>query len=301
MLDSYQLAAFVAVVREGSFEKAAATLHVTRSAVSQRVKLLEERLGQVLVQRSSPCQATAAGQTLLRHAQQVALSEADTLRTLGAAPEAGAAHGPHLAVGVNADSLATWFIAALAAAQQALPGTTFDVLVEDQDHSSDLLREGRVMGAVTAEPRAVQGCEVHALGTMRYRAVASPGFMAQHFPGGAVDAAHLARAPMLVFNRKDGLQHVFLRRITRRALQPPVHWLPSPEGFVRATQAGMGWGMVPDGLLHGGPSAQGLVELRPGAPVDVPLFWQCWRLHAPTLQGLTTAIRQAAAQALQAA
>lgn len=54
MLDYAALSALAAVVREGSFEAAAAALSITPSAVSQRIKGLEERLGAVLVVRSSP-------------------------------------------------------------------------------------------------------------------------------------------------------------------------------------------------------------------------------------------------------
>lgn len=53
-----QLAAFAAVLDEGSFELAARRLSVTSSAISQRIKALEDRLGQVLVLRTAPCRAT---------------------------------------------------------------------------------------------------------------------------------------------------------------------------------------------------------------------------------------------------
>ena len=293
VIDSSQLAAFSAVVQEGSFERAAGTLHITRSAVSQRVKLLEERVGQVLIRRASPCVPTEAGQALLRHAQQVALSEAQALQALGAAPHAGA----HLAVGVNADSLATWFVAAMAQARQAMP-MTFDVHVEDQDHSSRLLREGRVMAAVTAEPRPVQGCRAMRLGTMRYRALASPGFIDQYFPHG-VDADSLAAAPTLVFNRKDSLQQRFMRRVTRRPLSPPVLWIPSSHAFVKACLAGLGWGMSPEGLVAPLVASGQLVDLIPGKPIDVPLYWQCWQLDVAALAALTQAVRTQAMHALR--
>lgn len=292
-IDSSQLAAFAAVVQEGSFERAAGTLHITRSAVSQRVKLLEERIGQVLIRRASPCTPTQAGQALLRHAQQVALSEAQALQALGVAPQAGA----HLAVGVNADSLATWFVAAMAEARQSM-AMTFDVHVEDQDHSSQLLREGRVMAAVTAEPRPVQGCRAIRLGTMRYRALASPAFMAQFFSQG-VDAASLAAAPTLVFNRKDSLQQRFMQRITRRALTPPVLWIPSSHAFVEACLAGLGWGMNPEGLVQPLLASGQLVEVAPGKSVDVPLYWQCWRLDVAALSALTEAVQRQAALSLR--
>ena len=295
-LDSAQLSAFAAVIDEGSFERAAAVLHVTRSAVSQRVKLLEERVGQVLVRRATPCTATEAGQALYRHAREVALSEADALDAIGG----GRRTSIRLAIGVNADSLATWFPAAMAQVHHAEgPGLTFDIHVEDQDHSANLLREGRVMAAVTADPQPVQGCQVLPLGTLRYRALASPVFMQRHFAQG-VNAAALAQAPMLVFNRKDALQNRFVRRITRRAIAPPVHWLPEAHAFVIATRAGLGWGMTPDPMVERDLKTGALVELVPGRPVDVPLYWQYWRLNVRALHRMTESVQQAAALTLMA-
>ncbi len=296
-IDTAQLAALAAVVQEGSFERAAAALHVTRSAVSQRIKLLEERIGQVLVRRATPCTPTEAGQALYRHAQQVALSEAHALATITghAVPTA-----VRLSLGVNADSLATWFPQAMAdaAAGDGGAGITFDIHIEDQDHSSRLLREGRVMAAVTAEPVAVQGCQALRLGTMRYRALCSPGFWQHHFAQG-VNPKALATAPMLVFNRKDALQERFLRRITRRTLRPPVHWLPSSHAFVDAMRLGLGWGMAPERLVADALAAGSLVDLAPDKPVDVVLYWQHWRLDVQALHRITSAVRQAAAGALR--
>ena len=271
-LDSAQLNAFSAVIDEGSFERAAALLHITRSAVSQRIKLLEERVGQVLVRRATPCTATEAGQALYRHAREIALSEADALAAIGGGPRSTT----RLAIGVNADSLATWFPAAMAQAGED-PSITFDIHVEDQDHSANLLREGRVMAAVTADPQPVQGCQVLPLGTLRYRALASPAFMQRFFATG-VTATTLARAPMLVFNRKDALQGRYVRRITRRTLTPPVHWLPEAHAFVKATEAGLGWGWQPRALVQPRMAAGTLVEmpfenLSNGAALWVDVVW----------------------------
>src|SRR5512147_2415606 len=112
-LDSRQLAAFAAVLREGSFDAAARALHVTPSAVSQRIKGLEERLGRVLIRRGTPCVATEAGESLQRHARQLRLLEAEALAPFAAAVPArgpaGAGTALPLAIAVNADSLATWF------------------------------------------------------------------------------------------------------------------------------------------------------------------------------------------------
>jgi LysR family transcriptional regulator (chromosome initiation inhibitor) len=310
-IDSRQLAAFAAVLREGSFEAAARSLHLTPSAVSQRIKLLEERLGRVLIRRAAPCTATDAGQALQRHAQQLQLLEAQALAPFGLAPDAGphargaAGTGPvslptrlPMPIAVNADSLATWFAPALAAVNE-VHAVSFDLLVEDQDHSSELLRQGRAMAAITADPVPVQGCAAVRLGSMRYVAVASPAFMAHHFAGGLTTAA-LALAPCTVFNRKDALQTRFLRRLTRQTLQPPQHHVPSTHGFIHAALHGLGWGMNPQALVAPLLASGELVELAPGVPLDVPLVWQHWRLDSDVMHLLTRSVRAAAAAMLQA-
>lgn len=306
-IDSRQLSAFAAVLREGSFEAAARALHITPSAVSQRIKGLEERLGRVLVQRSAPCVATAAGQALQRHAQQLQLLEAEALQGFGlgpvsaqggprgaaraSGPAPAAAHLP-LAIAVNADSLATWFVPALAALREQ-HAVDFELHVEDQDHSSALLRQGRVMAAVTAEPRPVQGCSAEALGSMRYLAVASPAFMQRHFAQGVSDTA-LALAPCNVFNGKDALQARFLRQLTRKPLAPPQHQVPSTHGFIHAALHGLGWGMNPQALVAPLLAQGDLVELVPGACLDVALYWQHWRLDAGVMLALGAAVHAAA-------
>ncbi len=306
-LDSRQLAAFAAVLREGSFEAAARALHLTPSAVSQRIKALEERLGRVLIRRGSPCVATDAGESLHRHAQQLQLLEAQALAPFGllaeAAPRdarAGAAGRPAplpLSVAVNADSLATWFVPALAALREQ-HAVSFDLHVEDQDHSGELLRQGRVLAAVSAEPEPVQGCRVQPLGRMRYLAVASPAFVRRHFPQGLDDAA-LAEAPCCVFNQKDQLQARFLRQLSRRRLVPPQHRVPSTHGFVHAALHGLGWGMNPEALVAPLVATGALVELAPGRPLDVPLYWQHWRLEAEVLRALGSAVAAAARAGLR--
>jgi LysR family transcriptional regulator (chromosome initiation inhibitor) len=301
-IDSRQLAAFAAVLREGSFDAAARSLHITPSAVSQRIKLLEVRLGRVLIRRASPCTATEAGQALQRHAQQLQLLEAQALAPFGlavaTAPARGRAPVPRLPlpIAVNADSLATWFMPALAAVHD-VHAVSVDLLVEDQDHSSELLRQGRAMAAVTADPVAVQGCAVQRLGAMRYRAVASPAFMARHFPDGPTPVA-LAAAPCTVFNRKDALQARFLRRLTRQQLHPPLHHVPSTHGFIHAALHGLGWGMNPEALVAPLLARGELVEVAPGVALDVPLHWQHWRLDSDVLHTLTRGVRTAAAAML---
>lgn len=218
-----QLAAFAAVLEEGSFDAAARRLSISPSALSQRIKALEDRLGQVLVVRQAPCRPTATGEALLRRVRPMQTLEAEALAEL--LPERGSdAPRTPIPLAVNDDSLDTWFVPAIAELHQR-HGYLFDLRMDDQDHTLQLLRDGSVLGAVTAESQPVKGCNVHPLGAMRYHAIASPGFARRHFSEG-MQAAALARAPMLVFNRKDELQWRFVRRLTRARLQPPLHYLP---------------------------------------------------------------------------
>lgn len=298
-LDSAHLAAFAAVVKEGSFEAAARRLHVTPSAVSQRIKALESRTGQILVRRTRPCRATDAGQALVRLAGQIALLEGEALAALSADPR-GRRPRLHLPIAVNADSLATWFLPALAdlPADQTGSAVTFDIRQEDQDHSVALLRDGSVMAAVTTEAQPVQGCRVQPLGSMRYLAVASPEFHRRYLPDGPTADA-LAMAPMLEYNGKDALQARFASRLAGRSLDPPVTYLPTSVGFVDAARLGLAWGMVPEQLGRPGLDSGWLRELAPGRTLDVPLYWQRWRLDSPILDAVTAAVLDAATASLR--
>jgi LysR family transcriptional regulator, chromosome initiation inhibitor len=287
-LDSAQLAAFTYVIREGSFEAAARALHVTPSAISQRIRALEERVGQVLVVRANPCMPTDAGEGLFLHAQQIQLLEDEALQSF--IPETTVR--ARVAIAVNADSLATWFMPAIGQIHQQL-GVQVELVVEDQDHSSALLRQGKVLAAVTSDPHAVQGCRIEPLGAMRYVAVATPGYMLRYFTDGVTDEA-LAHAPVNVFNRRDQLQTRFLKQLSRKRIQPPVHYVPSTHGFIHAALAGIGWGMNPHLLVMPLLDSGDLVEIAPGKTLDVPLHWQAWRLQSGLLQALAQAVRQAA-------
>jgi len=296
-IDSDQLAALVAVVREGSFDRAARELHVTPSAVSQRIKQLEQHLGRVVVERSTPCKVTAGGEALYRHGLQVELLENDWLRSLGAGDAASATPSAPIALAVNADSLATFFVPALVQfAQQT--GLQVEVMLDDQDHTAEWLRSGRVLGAVTAEAKPVHGCRVEGLGVMRYRATAKPAFIRRWFPSG-VTAEALRRAPVLTFGRKDRLPWHFLRRVLGgRNVPLNAHLLPSDAALVEASLRGLGWGMNPEPLVGPHLKSRRLVDLIAGRWLDVPLFWQQWRLASHTLDTLTSTLKAQAAASL---
>ncbi|MFY1622812.1 LysR family transcriptional regulator ArgP [Micromonospora sp. WMMD735] len=291
-LDPVQLATFQAVVTHGSFGAAARAMNVTPSAVSQRIKALEQAVGQVLVRRTRPCVPTAAGAPLVRLGGQVALLEQEALDT--ARGTLGDGTRTRVAVVVNADSLAGWFLPALT----AVPDVLVDLHTDDEGHTARLLRDGTVMAAVTTERVAVQGCRVLRLGAMRYLAVAAPTLHAACFADRDPTTV-FPTATMIRFDRKDTLQHRFARAFTRRDIDPPTHFVPGTAAFTEAVRLGLGWGLLPETVARPDLAAGRLVEPAPGRHLDVPLYWQYWRLESTALAALTAAVRAAASTALR--
>lgn len=286
LLDYRGLAALAAVIEEGSFERAAAALAISQPAVSHRLRTLEESSGELLVIRSQPPQATARGQRLIAHFRQVQLLEAGLQGQT--APAVGL---PLLAIGVNADSAATWLPAALAPLL-ADPACLVEVLIDDQDQTLRLLREGRVVGCVTSAAEAVAGTSRVALGIMSYRCVATPAFAQRWFPDGLSEMA-LRNAPALVYNRSDTVHARYLRQMGW-ADDVPLSFFPSSEGFVRFIQAGHGYGMAPSMQVGDALRAGSLVELAPGSALEVALYWHQWNIQTPLTRALHDAIVRAA-------
>ncbi len=287
-----QLRTLLAVLEHGTFDAAAGALHVTASAVSQRIKAMEQAAGQVLLQRSTPITATAAGTIVHRLARQLRQLEADAAVDLGLT---GAAQGT-LAVVVNADSLATWFMDALALVP-TYEGVAYEIVREDEHHSVALLRSGEVMAAVTAMAVPVQGCTVASLGAMEYRAVASADFMARWFPNG-FSAETFAAAPTVQFDRHDTLQNNFFSAVTGTELRGVQHFIPDTIQFAEAVKQGLGWGLMPEAHCAEDLRSGGLVELLAGRITQVPLYWQRWKIQSAALDLLTNAVMNAAAKAL---
>ena len=296
--DREQLETLAAVVRDGTFDAAARRLSVTPSAVSQRIKALEQQLGRVVVVRSKPIRATESGAALLRLAQQLVVLEQETAGELGLDSGEGASASTLVVpLAVNADSMATWLLPALAEVAAQHP-VAVELHRDDQEYTAALLADGTVMAAVTSDSKPVAGCTVTPLGRMVYRPVATPGFAARWFPRG-VDAAALAHAPLIDFDRKDELQARYVRSVTRRAVAPPRHLVPASADFAAAVTLGLGWGMLPDQQADAGRASGALVTLDDAGSIAVPLFWQQWNLRSTLLDRVAAVVVAHARAALR--
>lgn len=297
--DPAALECLAAIVEEGGFERAAQRLHITQSAVSQRLRALEAQVGSVLIVRSRPLKPTSAGQLLLKHTRQLRLLRADLERDLqDLAPSArgGAREDERIAIAINADSIATWALDALSdLVRERLP---LEIIADDQDFTQEWLRSGQVLGCVTTLKAALRGCRVLPLGAMHYVAVASPSFAARYLPQGLT--SHSFRdVPFVSFNRKDDMQTEFIMRTfgLKRAAVSRV-FVPSSEGQVRAVAAGWGVGVVPELLARSWIADGRLLDLAPGHFVAVQLYWHSWNLQSEVLDALADALTAGAAQSL---
>ncbi|WP_312526043.1 LysR family transcriptional regulator ArgP [Paracoccus sp. (in: a-proteobacteria)] len=288
MHDYPALEALAEIIRAGSFDAAAARLGVTPSAISQRIKGLEERLGAVLVHRGPPATGTQTGLRLMQHLDQVRLLE----QNLDARIRPTRATAV-LRIAVNADSLATWFPPAMTELD-----VNYDLVIDDQDHARDWLRRGEVSAAITSNDQPVAGCDSTPLGRMRYLALASPAFIARYFPDG-VSPQSLTSAPAVIFNAKDNLQNQWAERATGKRLRLSGHLIPASEPFARVIALGLGWGMIPESMAQNDIAQNRLCPLIPESALDVPLFWQVTRAMAAPLIPLSRAISKRAAAELR--
>jgi LysR family transcriptional regulator (chromosome initiation inhibitor) len=152
------------------------------------------------------------------------------------------------------------------------------------------------MGAVTSQATPVAGCLVRPLGIMRYEAVATPAYLARWLPDGA-NAAALAAAPRVDFDRRDDLQDEYLRRAGVDGVDPVRHFVPATNEFATAVKLGLGWGMLP-GFQSAPELERGELVRLGGRPVDVPLYWQQWNLGSPLLDAIAEGITSEARTAL---
>lgn len=283
MLDYKLIEAFAGVIEEGGFEKAARRLHITQSAVSQRIKQLEEHYGQVLLQRTNPPKPTLSGVSLLSHYRQVQHLEEDLFSTRAAGSSRGFIS---LALGINADTLATWFFAAVQPFLRE-EKVVLDLHIDDQDQTYKLLQQGTVWGCITTRSTPIQGCRITALGSMRYDLCCSPAFAETWFPDGCtLDSA--MKAPILRFNRKDGLNDQMFQQIFNTSAENiPTFFIPSSEMYVEFIREGFCYGVLPEQQSRALLAEGSLINLAPGYTVQVDLYLHCWNLRSVFLEKFT--------------
>ncbi|MFC4261005.1 LysR family transcriptional regulator ArgP [Marinobacter lacisalsi] len=283
MIDYKLLEALSAVVEHGGFERAGDAMGISQSAVSQRLRSLEVRIGQPVLIRSPVPHATPAGQRLLNHVQQVRLLERDLAQSIPTLVETAS----RLRIALNADSLATWWADAISTFCQQ-EGVLLDLVIEDQDIGLQKMREGDVAACLCSSPQPVAGARCVPLGTMVYLPLATDDYQARYFPEGPTPES-FRHAPVIVFGPNDQLQHRFLAQWGYHG-RFPYHLCPSSEGFVRLAVSGMGYGMIPEIQARRELESGVLSRIVPDGQLDVPLYWHFWRHGGSLMDRLTDAL-----------
>ena len=283
MLDNRLIEALALVVQEGGFDKAARVMNITQSAVSQRVKLLEEITGQVLIARTTPPQATLAGRKFLKYYLQIKRLEDDLMDEIN---EADKKKYTNITLGINADSLAFWFLEAIhpfLLEENAL----LDIRVDDQEVTHRMLKNGEVMGCISTQEQPMQGCRIDYLGCINYRLMATPEFAARWFPKG-ISLEGVSQAPALIFDRNDELLHKLLN-LTFEEVPPsiPAHYLPSVDKYAEFIALGHAYGSLPDQQSKPLVETNQLVDLSPFCHVSAKLYWHRWSIESELLKNLT--------------
>lgn len=282
-IDPKLLKALSAVVQQGGFKKASDVLNISQSAVSHRIKLLEDQIGQILLTRTSPPAPTPSGQQMIKHYQQVQMLENNLFKILEHKSEE---RFTTFVIGLNADSLATWFLAAVESFLKE-ERLLLDVLVDDQEHTLELLNEGKVSGCISANPDPVQGCSVEYLGAIHYHLLCSPEFRDRWFPSG-ITLQSVSRAPMLVYSRKDRSHERLIESVLGEVPKHlTAHYIPIVEDqFIRFVSSGTACGMCD---LTANPKCLSffkegkLVDLAPGHSSRTELYWHSWNLKTDVM------------------
>ncbi|HEX8403165.1 MAG TPA: ArgP/LysG family DNA-binding transcriptional regulator [Duganella sp.] len=288
-LDYRALAVLDAVASHGSFEKAALALGISQSAVSQRIKALEDAAGRLLIVRGQPAVPTGLGQRLVSHHRNVKLMEAALDIDLG-----NKTSMPEIALAVDSASLATWFPLSLHPLLSP-PRCQLNIQQATRAMALHLVREGSVFGSIAAAQgpgdgdggHAASGPEVTPLGKMRYVCVATPLFAGHWFGDGfSVEAARLAPAVVC-----DGdMMGEFLRDVLNMDGPYPRHTMPLSAASSECVHGSLSYGLMPLAQVSKALADGRLVDLAPGRHVDVALNWHAWNLDTPFTRALSEQI-----------
>ncbi len=283
MLDYKLLEGLAVVVQEGGFDKAAQVLNLTQSAISQRVKQLEEQTGQIVIARTNPPRATPAGQQMIKHYLQVKRLEDDLF---DAVIPRDSKEYVTLAIGTNRDCLTTWLQTAV---QRFLKKqrVVLEFRAADQEQTHQLMKDGEVIGCISVKDQPMQGCRIDPLGRMKYWMVASPEFAEKWFEKGITEDS-ISVAPLILFNRRDEMHTLFFDQVLENIPSNlPVHYVPSTKTYADFIISGLAYGLLPEQECEPILNSGELVNLSPDNPVYIDLYWHCWNLKSQLLENFT--------------
>lgn len=285
-LDYKWIEALDAVINERGFERAAESLFISQSAVSQRIKQLEMWLAQPVLVREQPPRPTLAGKKLLGLYRRVTLLEQELVPTLSG--QDGTRTFP-VSLATNADTLATWLLPSLTPLidNQRIE---LNLVVDDEGRTIEKLRNGEVVCAISLESQPIAGCDADYLGLMDYLCVASPEFRERYFKDG-VTRDSLVFAPAVVFDQHDEMHERFIQQHFDLPLGNLLkHTVRSSEAFVKLAVSGVAYCLIPRIQIQKELDLGLLVELTPEFVLSHRMYWHHWQLENGVLKDISQAV-----------
>lgn len=237
-MDIKQLEYFAAIAQEGSISAAARKLHISQPPLSQQLRLLEEELGLLLVERGPRRVTLTEGGRLLYERAQAILELADnTARELR---DLGSGLSGTLRLGVISSSGAILMRRSMAAFSHAHPRVRFDIREGNTYELVERVLSGMIEVAVVRTPFSTDGLACRPVLEEPMTAVAQPGTWQEDGP---MTLAQLAAYPLILYRR---FEHIILPAFLREGIDCTIL---CKNDDARTTllwaQAGLGVGLAP--------------------------------------------------------
>jgi DNA-binding transcriptional LysR family regulator len=271
-LSNRQLTAFIATAATLSFTRAAKQLGITQSALSQRIRQLENELGVTLLNRSSRgVELTEAGKRVLRFCRSSSALEEEILSDLGSDPS-----GPLKGVtriAAHSSILRPVLIPALAPLLRENPLVKCEFISAEAKDLPDILKGGEAEFVIMDHLLDWSNLTTHELGHETYVAVAST--VHQSRENVYLDLDIHDRVTAEFFNLQDN---------------PPEYcrcFLSDVFGIIAGVENGLGRAVVSQHLIVDNPGVKVLPEYKPiPSPIILHFYTQSLytRLHSIVLE-----------------
>lgn len=292
MLDYTQLKALLAVDDAGTFEGAARELNLSSFAIVQRIKTLEAKLGVKLIDRS-PTRTTDIGKVLCDHTREVISMEGELIDQHRIDTLEAETGSPSLKIAIVDESLSNWFLALLPHDNSSEERLLLDVQLTDSEQAIEMMKMGQIVAALSNDPQTVYGFKTYEIGTLTYRAVASPAYLSEHFPEGVTVPA-LLTAPTMRISINDERSTEWIQQVFGENIELPLSQHPSAQGTLQACLDGNLWTMQSDFEVSHHLESGKLIELILDNPLAHTLYWHVAGTMLDTIRPITRAINKLA-------
>lgn len=295
LIDYQGIAALAAVIETQGFQSAADKLCITQSAISQRIKALEQYYGEHVLIRTIPYRLTELGLTLVGHYKHVVLLE-DALE----AKLDPSASAPRVSLSISRDSLETWFVVVLDQLKHIMP-ITIEIIADDQEHTLDFLKNGLVSACASTTKKPLSGCKSDFLGYFDYILAATPGFKREYFQNSKEIRKKLLESPSMIFDQNDKLHADYLKHFFRiDSLDVKnCHVMPSVAGFKRFILNGYAYALIPKIDIEKELLQKKLVNLFPDKIWEMPVYWHAWQIENKAFKLFNELVQKVASKLLR--